>query len=40
LPAYRLTAADLGKRVKVEVSFIDDDGYPETVPSQSFLCAR
>ena len=28
-PTYTLTSADVGKRVKVAVGFIDDDGYSE-----------
>ena len=31
--AYRLLAADEGKKVKVRVSFVDDNGYTETRPS-------
>ena len=33
---YELVAADAGKRVKVKVSFVDDDGYDEELTSAAF----
>ena len=33
---YRLAAADLGKTVKVRVSFTDDAGSAESVTSEAF----
>ena len=33
---YTLTAADAGNTVKVKMSFTDDNGYPETRPSDAF----
>ena len=35
-PTYRLAAADLGKTVKVRVSFTDDVGSAESVTSEAF----
>ena len=33
---YTLDAADLGKTIKVKVSFTDDDGYAETLTSGAY----
>ena len=33
---YTLDAADLGKTIKVKVSFTDDDGYDETLTSDAY----
>ena len=35
-PRYRLVDADIGKLIKVEVSFTDRDNYSETVTSRQF----